>query len=309
MEGIEYNKSEEGLIPGFYHIYANGEDAREFVICEEDYKFQFNLVGVCAYNSEVEVLAFSIEDSHPHFFLFGIWDKCLKFKCLYQTATMHHIANTRGGVDGVIFDCEIDRLKDIDHIMSVGTYVITQPTKDGKRVMPYDYRWGTGSMYFRPQNHIPIWLESEAGIRKPVPIGSLSFTERQKIRGSRMPVPDDWLVSDGIILPDNYVNVKLFESLYKTHNCFRTFLTRGKAKDTPILERMAASRGVSLEDYEARALIGKTCMEMFDKKTVRWLDAHQRLALAREIRRTHHLSWRQLSTFCRLPESELRKYV
>ena len=32
MDVIEYNKSDEGLIPGFYHIYANGEDAREFVI-------------------------------------------------------------------------------------------------------------------------------------------------------------------------------------------------------------------------------------------------------------------------------------
>ena len=260
---------DEDTTPGFYHVYANGEDAREFVTCEEDYRFQFNLVGVCAYNSEVEVLAFSIEDSHPHFFLFSTWDKCMKFKSLYKNATMHHIADTRGGLDGVFFDCEIDRLEDIDHIMSVGTYVITQPTKDGKRVMPYDYRWGTGSMYFRPQNHVPIWLESGTEIKKAVPISSLSFSVRQKIRGSRMQIPDEWLVSDGIILPDNYVYVGMFESLYKTHNCFRTFLTRGKAKDTPILERMAASKGVRLDDFEARTLIGNKCMEMFDKKTAR----------------------------------------
>lgn len=294
---------------GYYHMYANGDDAKEFVICEEDYKYQFNLVGVCAYNSDIQVLAFSIEDSHPHFFLFGTRTGCMRFKSLYENATRHHIASTRGGMDGVVFECELDRLKDIDHIMSVGTYVITQPTKDGKWVMPYDYRWGTGSMYFRMDGHVPIWLVSEGEIKEPVPIISLSYEERQKIRGSRMHVPDGWLVCDGLILPDNYVNVKMFEDIYKTPNCFRTFLTRGKAKDAPIIERMAASRGVSLEDHEARTLTERICMEMYGKRTARWLDAHQRLVLAREIKKSCRLSWRQLSTFCRIPESELRKYL
>ena len=124
-----------------------------------------------------------------------------------------------------------------------------------------------------------------------------------------MTVPDDWLICDGILLPDNYVNVRMFEAIYKTHNCYRTFLTRGKSKDAPVQERMAMSRGVSMEDHEARALIESKCMEMFGKKTARWLDVHQRLALAREVRITHHLSWRQLATYCRLPESELRKYI
>lgn len=174
-------------------------------------------------------------------------EQCLKFKRMYESATRHHITSTRGQMDGVIFDCELDSLKDMDHIMSVGTYVINQPTKDGKFVMPYDYRWGTGSLYFRPQDHIPIWYKDKGIFQEPVGIGSLSAAKRQKIRGSRLPVPDEWLVCHGLILPCNYLNVNMFEGLYKTPNCFRAFLSSGKAKDTPILERMAASRGVSLE--------------------------------------------------------------
>lgn len=307
MDAMERQNNESA--PGYFHMYANGDDAKEFVISEDDYRFQFNLVGVCAYNSGAEVLAFSIEDSHPHIFLFGTIDICLKFKHMYEGSTRHHIVSTRGGMDGVAFDCELDRLNDVDHIMSVGTYVINQPTKDGKFVMPYDYRWGTGSMYFRPQDHFPIWLKSGKDILEPVHIGSLSAYEQQKIRGSRLPVPDDWLVCQGIILPDNYLNVRMFEIIYKTPNCYRAFLSSGKSKDTPILERMAASRGVSLEDHEARTLTERKCLELFGRKSARWLDSAQRLTLARALSREHHLSWRQLATFCRLPESELRKYI
>lgn len=75
MDAMERQNNESA--PGYFHMYANGDDAKEFVISEDDYRFQFNLVGVCAYNSGAEVLAFSIEDSHPHIFLFGTIDICL----------------------------------------------------------------------------------------------------------------------------------------------------------------------------------------------------------------------------------------
>ena len=50
----------------YYHLFANGDDARDFILDEEDFFAAFNRFGVCAAATGVTVLSFSVEDSHPH---------------------------------------------------------------------------------------------------------------------------------------------------------------------------------------------------------------------------------------------------
>jgi len=39
----------------YFHLFANGDDAKSFISSEEDYVFQFNLVGVCAFLSGIQL--------------------------------------------------------------------------------------------------------------------------------------------------------------------------------------------------------------------------------------------------------------
>lgn len=39
--------AEDGTAPGYYHMYANGDDAKEFVICEDDYKLVQSCGSMC----------------------------------------------------------------------------------------------------------------------------------------------------------------------------------------------------------------------------------------------------------------------
>ena len=64
---------------------------------------------------------------------------------------MRHVVSSRGDSDGVSLKLEVIPVTDNEHLMRVGAYTVIQPTKDGKNVMPYDYPYGTGSMYFRPR--------------------------------------------------------------------------------------------------------------------------------------------------------------
>jgi len=294
----------------FYHLYANGDYAPNFITSIEDYKAEFNLIGVCAYTSGTAVLAFSIEDSHPHFLLFGTYEDCDQFRILYTNSSYQHILSSRKTKDNTVLSFNMDEITDEDHLRNVGTYVIAQPTKDGKAVMPFDYCWGTGSMYFRCECYTPIWyFDQDGNIQKPVEIGLLKRHEQKAIRCSRNEVPAEWLVCNGLILPSNYVDVKKYESIYRTHNCYRAFLSSGKTKDESIRERMARSSGVVLEDLEARTLAKKLCYELFRQNSARWLNAEQRLRFAMELRKRYRISYRQLSTLSRLPESEIRKYI
>lgn len=294
----------------FYHMFANGDDAKNFIINESDYRAAFNRFAICAANTQVQVYSFSIEESHPHSLLYGTYEECLSFATMYENSSRHYIASKRGNLDNVVLECTILLVDNDDYLRNVAAYTITQPTKDGKHVMPYDFKWGTGSMYFRPEKHIPVWCFDDRGnYQKAETIGSLSTRKRREILCSKKSVPEDWLVCNGLILPDNYVNIKGYEQIFATHNCFRAFMCAGRKNDEIIIERMAASRGVSLEDLEARRIAKHICQNLFGKSTARWLDTQQRIKLAIQLRRRFKISIRQISTLSRLPEAEVIKYI
>lgn len=294
----------------YYHLCADGNDAKNFIASEEDFVAATNIVGVCAANNDAAVVSFSIEDSHPHFLLFGCYAECLSFKTMFESTYLRHIVQSRGCGDDIILDMEIIEVKDESYLLNVGTYTIVQATKDGKKIMPFDYPWGSGSLYFRYAPYVEPWLFDKSGkICEPVRIGDMPEYAKASLLHSRKSVPDDWLVCNGVLLPSNYVDVSRFESIYKTCNCYRVFLSSGKNRDEAILQKMAEVRGVSVEDLEARRIAKETCAEIFGFKDVRRLSSTQRVSLAREIRKRHRISFRQLATIVRLPEDEIRKYI
>lgn len=291
------------IMKNFYHFFANGDDARNFIISEQDFIYEFNLIGICSHVTGVTVLSFSIEDSHPHALLYGEHEDCLRFKKIFEDSSLRHIARTRGSTDGVVLNCELDRIDTEDYLRNVAAYTIIQATKDGKRVMHYDYFWGTGSMYFRPENHKTIW---ETGEVKH--FSELTYDARRAITSTHT-IPDDWLICNGIILPDNYIDVKMFEKIFGTHNCYRTFTGAGKKQYSQVQDRMASIRGIFLDDMEARHICSDISKSLFGTKDIRRLSPDRRLTLAREVYRSAKLCIRQLSTIIRIPETELTKYL
>lgn len=296
----------------YFHVCANGADSRNFIICPEDYYAAFNLIGVCAANTRVVVVSFSIEDSHPHFLLWGTKEDCAHFKTLFETMYRHYAAATRKGGSELTLCCELYPIgDDEDYLLNVAVYTIIQATKDGKAVMPYDYLWGTGSLVFRSGFYTPIWyFDAQGKICHPRPFGSLGTRERRALLHTRSrSIPDNWLICNGLILPTNYVDIARFESIYGTHNRFRVFLSSPKKREEMMLKRMAEQQGVSMEDLEARKICGDVCKQLFGTRDPRRLDTSRRIRLAQLLRRQYRLSFRQLATLVRLPETEVRTYV
>ncbi len=296
----------------YYHYCAKGADAQNFILCEADYMAVFNIIAVCAAVTGAIVVSFSIEDTHPHILLYGTLAQCAHFKVLFETICRHYAVETRDGGAGFLLRGELYSIgEDVRYLQNVAAYTIIQATKDGKRVMPYDYRWGTGSMYFRTGHIIPIWLIDNGGrCHEPVRYCDLSVIERQKIIHTRKySIPNDWLICNGLILPSNYVDVRRFESIYGTHNRFRVFLASTKSKEEEMLLRMVDERGIALEDSEARIVCGDECKILFGTRDPRRLTPSERILLAQTLRRKYRLTRRQLALVVRLPEAEIRQYV
>ena len=294
----------------FYHVTSDGALTPKLVVSELDYRAAFNLIAVCTAYANVRVLAFSIENSHIHVLLEGEYDDCNAFKIMFERSYTRHVTKTRGTLKGANLDLDILAIKDKGHLLDIGTYVVAQPTKDGKPVMPYDYRWGTGSMYFRDKNYVSIWLYDENGVRhEPVPADSLSYRTVRAIACSKRKIPGNWLICNGLILPDNYVDVGLFEEIYHTHNSFRVFMSSNKQKDMEIKRREAEYLGVTLDDDEAAEKCRACCLELFGVEKIGKLDGEQRVRLAQALRIRYKLSFRQLANLVGLPPSEVRKFV
>lgn len=296
----------------FYHICAKGADARNFILCPGDYYAAFNLIGVCAANSRVAVVSFSIEDSHPHILIWGTYEDCLAFMLMFENLYRHHAAATRIGDTELYLHCELYPIgDDEDYLRNVAVYTVIQPTKDGKPVMYYDYRWGTGSIYFRSGYYTPVWLFDDNGvIRQPERFGDQDTRMKRSLLHSRkLTVPDDWLVCNGFILPSNYIDVPRFENIYQTHNRFRVWTSSPKKREEEMNLRMAEYRGVTFEDLEARKRCGDICKQLYGTRDPRRLSGTQRIAVAQQLRHQFKLTFRQLSTLVRLPETEIRAHV
>lgn len=292
----------------FFHLFANGDDAVNFIISKDDFVFQFNLVGICAHKSSVVVAAFSIEETHPHFLLFGTREKVSLFKQMYKRSTMRHISATRGSSDGVILNFGCYEVDNQDYLRNVAAYVIIQPTKDGKPIMFYDYKWGSGSLYFRSKDHVPIWLYSDScDPERLISIAEMDYKTRLAVCGRNV-LPGDWMVCGNLILPSNYVDIPLYESIFRTYNCFRVFLGSSSRQSEQVRETMAGVRGIELNDYEAREILSKLSLQQYNTKDIRKLDSQARLCLALMLKKQYGMSRRQLAVICRLPEIELQKY-
>lgn len=294
----------------YYHMFANGDDAKNFITSVQDFVAAFNRIGICAYSSKVTVVAASVEDTHPHILLFGSKDDCIVFMHLYESMSIRYIAHSRGSSLDVKLKCELLEISDDTYLKNVAAYTIVQATKDGKAIMPYDYLYGTGSLYFRSPHSVLPWLVDEEGnIHKPKDFGTLTVKEKRAICCSRTMIPDDWKICNGFILPTNYVDIKCFEGIYKSHNCFRAFMCAGKNNDVMLLNAMAEARGLAMDDLEARSICEYVCKHKFGVRSSKTLNMNERLLLAQDLRTQYHLGFRQLSLLTKLTESDLKKYI
>ena len=151
----------------------------------------------------------------------------------------------------------------------------------------------------------------EAGvIHQPERFADQDAAAKRTLLHSRMlTIPDDWLVCNGFILPVNYIDVPRFENIYQTHNRFRVWTSSPKKREEEMNLRMAEYRGVTFEDLEARKLCGDLCKQLYGTRDPRRLSGTQRIALAQQLRDQYRLTFRQLSTLVRLPETEIRAHV
>lgn len=285
-----------------YHIFSNGELTPDLFTSVADFKRANNQIAVIAHLAGVIVLGYSLEDTHLHILAKGNVDNCTYFK-----KELQRLIRRWRQMDIVI---DMEEVTNNDYLMRVGTYVICQATKDGKQILPTDYKWSSAPLYFRQGDADLLWtIDEDRMIKDIVKMRDIPLRKQRAVFHTRSRLPDEWMVCDNLILPSSFVDIAGFEAIYKTHNCFRAFCGSGKKSDEIVMSSMSKKTGVRMLETEARNLARQTCFRMFGRIDARWLNLDQRIQLGRELRRQYRMSIPQIARRIYLKEADVRKVI
>lgn len=287
----------------FYHICSDGNFSSVLFRNTTDFKAAMNRIAVCAYKTPgIKILAFVLMDNHVHFVVSCTSESaCRKFIAEFFRLTGKYnwdYYRQKATVRGI--PVKVIRETDEDSLKTVIAYVLKNPTK-ARLGMFFNYPWGTGALYFGGSK------EYEQSL---VRLGDVSVEEagpyavRRQCR-TLFRLPADWILRDGVILPDNYVDVQAVEKLYGTSRSYMYFLSLNK--DDEIERDMGEWSELRMSDSELRTERDRIIQEMFGKNAVITLTAPERLKLAVALRRRFVCSKKQLSRIVHLPYEELAK--
>ncbi len=244
----------------YFHLYSYGAKTPDLFTSLSDFTYAVNLLAVLSFQHGISIIAYSIQDTHLHIIAFGEIEACLLFRREIQRLLRRK--------HGFSFELEMETVGNDAYLKRVCSYVICQATKDGKRYMPYDYPWSSASLYFRTGIKDSLWRYDNGKHKEVVKMSGIGTRKQREMFHTRNRLPEEWEVCEGMIMPSSFVNIGQFESIYRTHNAFRTFCGSGKNSDSIILDSMAEYHGVNLEENEARLLTAEKCKDLQKQRTI-----------------------------------------
>lgn len=282
--GQPFSKGQSTPVRNCWHFSTDGAFAEVIFRDREDFVDGMNRIYLIALRYGIVILAFCLMDNHVHFILYGRLEDCQKFMSEYVRQISSTISRRYGLTKELnTLPIHYQTISDDLYLKTAICYVIKNPTVAGLPYMPYDYPWSSGSLYFR----------QEALPRSGEDLSGMSSRDRMRVFHTKRALPDELLVQDGLILPENYVAVREVEQLYRTHRSFNYFL--GTSREDTIESRGGAISRLSLPDSEMRQHRRELSRELFSRDSPRMLNTTQRLRLARELRRRFNSSPKQLA--------------
>ena len=138
------------VIDDCYHIYSDG--TRLAVLCdtEEDYVFIMNQIAITSLYCDVRILCQEVMRTHFHLIAKGAPDKIQKYKReIKRLITRRYNRDGLGDIVKDAIQIAVDPIKDDEELRRKIIYVFRNCTEAGFRLLPEEYPWGPGLVYYR----------------------------------------------------------------------------------------------------------------------------------------------------------------
>lgn len=286
----------------FFHVCTDGTQLPWLFRDTDDFLKGHNRVGVCKILSNVQVYSFTLMDNHVHFVLQGTMPQCKDFINRYKHLTGKLISAKWGMKEYVRgLKSQIIPIDNLENLLDTIGYIDRNPVVAGFDRLPSEYQWGSARLMFTD-----ACKEMDGNVA--CLLGNLPLRKKWKLLGTRIPLPDNWMVDDsGMILPQCFMDISKVESLFKTPNRYMYFLSR--KIEGKIDNLIAGSASTFIPDKFLRPIVGKLAWEMFGISEVNTLKIASRMVLARKLRYEYAASVKQISRMLYLNSEVLNGYL
>lgn len=300
--GLPIIKGQDKAVHNCWHFSTDGAYAEVLFRNRTDFVDAMNRIYLLARKHPIVILAFCLMDNHIHLILYGPFEACNRFVHELVRQFSSAIAR-RHGLRHELQSLPV-HYQTIDndfYLKKAICYVHKNPTVANLPFLPHDYPWSSGSLFFRFRGD---WTFPDQPPETPA---SLSGEQRRERFRTRESLPDDLLVCGDLILPCNFIPVRIVESLYHSARAYQFFMNSTREED--VEARGGAISRLSLPDAEMRQHKRELLKELFGTEASRILSTQQRIRLGKELRRRFNSSPKQIARLCGLSQDELTPYL
>ena len=283
---------------GYFHVSSQGLARNDIFKSKENFIQGMNDVALCVLGYDVAILAFCLMSNHFHFVLYGLAEECGRFAEEYKRRCGMRMRQFTGEVKGLKeVRLQIDAIDSIEYLENAIAYVLRNAMMAGVRVMPYNYRWSSASLYFRDE-------KSPIGEK----LNDMSERKRFRVLRSRLSVPDTYMVDEnGMICPSCYVRVDMVEKVFRYPSRLLAILGRKVENDVEL--SFGIAQQITMTDQELLTQVNELVRLEFCKSSIYQLTIDERVKLCLSLKRNFGAGVKQIARVTRLSPDIVEKVV
>lgn len=282
----------------YYHVCSEGLEKRMIFRNRREFIMGINYVALCHLKCNVRILCFCLMGNHFHFILSGSYQECWKFGNEYKRMCgmmMKRTQESDAGMKDV--ELQVKEITNMSYLEYAIAYVLRNPVVAGFRIMPHQYEWSSGDMYFR-SSYIASGRRAD----------SFSIKELSRLLNSNIKIPGHYIIDEsGIISPLNYIDYKAVEDIFKHPSRLLGLLSAKKETEFEIYMGVADNYTPDIE--ELKDSVRELIRVEFGVKAVSQLSMEQRVLLCGLMRRNFRASRKQIALITRLNMETINKVV
>jgi len=282
----------------YYHVCSEGLEKRMIFRNRREFIMGINYVALCHLKCNVRILCFCLMGNHFHFILSGSYQECWKFGNEYKRMCgmmMKRTQESDAGMKDV--ELQVKEITDMSYLEYAIAYVLRNPVVAGFRIMPHQYEWSSGDMYFR-SSYIASGRRAD----------SFSIKELSRLLNSNIKIPGHYIIDEsGIISPLNYIDYKAVEDIFKHPSRLLGLLSAKKETEFEIFMGVADNYTPDIE--ELKDSVRELIRVEFGVKAVSQLSMEQRVLLCGLMRRNFRASRKQIALITRVNMETINKVV
>lgn len=277
---------------------SEGLEKRMIFRNRREFIMGINYVALCHLKCNVRILCFCLMGNHFHFILSGSYQECWKFGNEYKRMCgmmMKRTQESDAGMKDV--ELQVKEITNMSYLEYAIAYVLRNPVVAGFRIMPHQYEWGSGDMYFR-SSYIASGRRAD----------SFSIKELSRLLNSNIKIPGHYIIDEsGIISPLNYIDYKAVEDIFKHPSRLLGLLSAKKETEFEIFMGVADNYTPDIE--ELKDSVRELIRVEFGVKAVSQLSMEQKVLLCGLMRRNFRASRKQIALITRLNMETINKVV